>query len=160
MPENGPQDAGDCQQRELPRRSLFSMSGQSQLADGRAASCLWCLRAAYLHCWSACTCSLRLSWASRPFHSTSMCCHHHTQVCADFLRLSKGLVLASRSGCFCKDVDVFCLCTCMETVNRVGIFAWLLTKYEQTKYVCCQCHRTLAESVQCRIWYVLSCVFF
>lgn len=60
----------------------------------------------------------------------TVCSHHRVQMCADLLRLSKGLVLSSRSGCFCRGVDVFCLCACMATVNRVGIFAWLLTTFE------------------------------
>lgn len=114
----------------------------SQLADGGAASSLWCLRVAY---WRQLEC-LHLQpdvLGFQAFHSTSMCDKVDSALpwahaCADLLQLCKGLVLSSRSGCFYRGVDVF---VCVPVWQQCVGLGFLLDCSQNLRgRVCPRCH--------------------
>lgn len=144
MPANGTQDTEDRQQWKLPHSSLFLMSGHLSwlMVEQHLLSDVWERHTG--GSWSACTCSLMLSWASRPFTAHpcairwTVHCHEHMQVCADLLQLFKGLVLSSRSGCFYRGVDVF---VCVPVWQQCVGLGFLLDCSQNLRgRVCPRCH--------------------
>lgn len=170
MPVDGSEGLEEHQQWKLPCSLLVQMSGQTQFADGRAASSLWCLRTAHLRRWvlwypALYTRSLSLCWAPCPFTAGACaeqagCCRDHVWAHANLLRLSKGLVPLSISGCFWRGVDVFCRHACIADSVSGWAFCLAAHKTWGAGFVPDVIYKTFVEALQSWIWYVLSCVSF